>query len=106
MSEELANLKGSWVASPQGPKKPVWVGEKGTLYAPKMRYRIAAVSVLQLCLQVTDSKLIPTRAKNGRSKPGVRPGFSCAGPGRQLGDLWLFPEERKDAPPSNKRLAT
>lgn len=31
-----------------------------------MRYRIAAVSVLQLCLQVTDSKLIPTRAKNGR----------------------------------------
>ena len=38
-----------------------------------MRYRIAAVSVLQLCLQVTDSKLSPTRAKNGRCPPPALP---------------------------------
>lgn len=31
---------------------------------------------------------------------------SVARPGHQLGDLWLFPEGRKDAPLSNKRLAT
>ena len=30
---------------------------------------------------------------------------SVARPGHQLGDLWLFPEGRKDAPLSNKRVA-
>lgn len=38
-----------------------------------MRYRIAAVSVLQLCLQVTDSKLSPTRAKKGQCPPPALP---------------------------------
>ncbi|XP_043335989.1 uncharacterized protein LOC122448613 isoform X2 [Cervus canadensis] len=80
MLEEVANLKGSWGALPQGPKKPVWIGERGTLYAPKMRYRIAAVSVLQLCLQAAAQKARDLSSQDVPSvtiRPAAPKGWRC-----------------------------